>query len=177
MLHEKNLPKSFWAEAANTAVFLQNRLPTKALNDQTPFEAWYGNKPSLKFLILFGCLCFTYIPQNKRDKLDKKASPGIFVGYVNKAYKIFDPQTGQFVVSRDVNFVENEEWNWNHDAEKKNQFITELKLNLLSSNTEEIEDVDWQNEIIDHVPVRGTGATLLFVNLRIMKKQERIKNG
>jgi len=29
MLHEKNLPKMFWAEAANTAGFLQNRLPTK----------------------------------------------------------------------------------------------------------------------------------------------------
>ena len=33
LLHEKNLPKKFWAEAANTAVFLQNRLPTRALKD------------------------------------------------------------------------------------------------------------------------------------------------
>ncbi|KAL8096063.1 hypothetical protein AgCh_037136 [Apium graveolens] len=157
MLHEKNLPKSFWAEAANTAVFLQNRLPTKALNDQTPFEAWYDKKPSLKFLKIFGCLCFTYIPQNKRDKLDKKASPGIFVGYVNKAYKIFDPQSEQFVVTRDVNFVENEEWNWNDVAEKKNHLMTELKFNLPSSSTEELEEnVDLQNEMVDHVPVRGT---------------------
>lgn len=39
MLYEKNLPKKFWAEAANTAVFLQNRLPTKAVKNQTPFEA------------------------------------------------------------------------------------------------------------------------------------------
>ena len=31
LLHEKELPKSFWAEAANTTVFLLNRLPTKAL--------------------------------------------------------------------------------------------------------------------------------------------------
>ena len=28
MLAEKNLPKSFWAEAVNTAVYLLNRLPT-----------------------------------------------------------------------------------------------------------------------------------------------------
>ncbi|XP_074379364.1 retrovirus-related Pol polyprotein from transposon TNT 1-94 isoform X2 [Apium graveolens] len=31
LLHDKGLPKKFWAEAANTAVFLLNRLPTKAL--------------------------------------------------------------------------------------------------------------------------------------------------
>jgi len=39
MLHEKDLPKSLWAKAANTAVFLQNRLPRKALEEKTPFEA------------------------------------------------------------------------------------------------------------------------------------------
>ena len=31
MLHEKELPKKLWAEAANTAVFLLNRLPTRVL--------------------------------------------------------------------------------------------------------------------------------------------------
>ena len=31
MLHEKNLTKMFWAEAATTTIFLQNRLPTKLL--------------------------------------------------------------------------------------------------------------------------------------------------
>jgi transposase InsO family protein len=38
MLLEKELPKEFWAEAANTTVFLQNRLPAKFLEDKTPFE-------------------------------------------------------------------------------------------------------------------------------------------
>lgn len=63
MLHEKNLPKKFWAEAANTTVFLQNRLLMKAVKNQTPFEVWYGYKPPLHFLEIFGCLCFIYIPQ------------------------------------------------------------------------------------------------------------------
>ncbi|KAJ6423528.1 hypothetical protein OIU84_024484 [Salix udensis] len=89
MLHDKNLPKAFWAEAASTAIFLQNRLPTKLLHEKTPFEAWYNYKPSLRFLKVFGSLCFVHIPQIKRDKLDKKAAPGIFVGYsgASKAYK------------------------------------------------------------------------------------------
>ena len=62
MLHEKNLPKKFLVEATSMAVFLQNRLPTKAMKDQTPYEAWYGYKPTLKYLKVFGCLCFTHIP-------------------------------------------------------------------------------------------------------------------
>ena len=46
LLHDKDLPKKFWAEAASTSVFLLNRLPTKALSKSTPFEAWYGFKPN-----------------------------------------------------------------------------------------------------------------------------------
>jgi transposase InsO family protein len=81
LLHDKGLPKKFWAEAANTAVFLLNRLPTKAVQKKTPFEAWHGSKPKLINPKTFGCVCFSYIHQVKRDKLDKKAEPGIFVGY------------------------------------------------------------------------------------------------
>ena len=91
MLHEKGLPKKFWAEAANTAVFLLNRLPTKAVKGKTPFEAWYGYKPSLQNLKVFGCICFSHVPQVKRDKLDRRANLGIFIGYssISKAYRIF----------------------------------------------------------------------------------------
>ena len=84
------------------------------MKDQTHFEAWYGYKPSLHFLKIFGCLCFTHVPQIKRDKLDKRAFPSIFISYssVIKAYKVFQPQTGNIVISRDVHFVEDEKWNW-----------------------------------------------------------------
>ena len=112
MLHEKGLPKEYWAEAANTAVFLLNRLPTKAVNGKTPFETWYGYKPSLKNFKVFGCLCFTYVPQIKRDKLDKKAKSGIFVGYssISKTYRVFQPHTRKILISKDVYFMENEKW-------------------------------------------------------------------
>nr|KYP70533.1 Retrovirus-related Pol polyprotein from transposon TNT 1-94 [Cajanus cajan] len=157
MLYEKNLPKEFWAEAASTTTFLHNRLPTKALNDQTPFEVWHGYKPSMKFLKIFGCLCFTHVPQSKRDKLDKRASQGIFIGYstVSKAYKIFQPQTGKIIISRDVHFLEDEEWNWN-DKRKTNLVSTNVKFKSLASNTRQNEDESWQNELLDDDPVRGT---------------------
>lgn len=99
-------------------------------------------------------MCFTHVPQSKRDKLDRRASPGIFIGYstISKAYKVFQPQTGNIVVSRDVHFVEDEEWNWD-DAEKKGQTTAELKLKFSGSS---IEEDDWHNETVDDASVRGT---------------------
>ncbi|KAG8501219.1 hypothetical protein CXB51_003321 [Gossypium anomalum] len=81
LLFEKNLPKTIWAEAVNTAVYIQNRLPTKALTHKTPFEAWFGFKPSLDHIKVFGCLCYSQVPAVKRDKLSKRAVPGILTGY------------------------------------------------------------------------------------------------
>ena len=72
----------------------------------------------------FGCLCFSYVPQVKRNKLDKKSEPGIFIGYssTSKAYKIYLPQTSKIVVSREVNFLETKKWSWN---EQNQQYIDE----------------------------------------------------
>jgi len=60
-MHGKGLPKKLWAEAANIAVFMLNRLPTKALQQRTPFEGWYVYKPRLQNLKTFGCLCFIFL--------------------------------------------------------------------------------------------------------------------
>ncbi|XP_016725652.1 uncharacterized protein [Gossypium hirsutum] len=75
LIFERNLPKTFWAEAVNTTVYLQNKLLTKALAQKTPFEAWFRFKPSLAHLRVFGCVCYAHVPVAKRDKLAKKAQP------------------------------------------------------------------------------------------------------
>ena len=112
LLHEKGLPKKFRVEAANTVVFLLNRLSTKALQKNTPFEAWFRYKPLLLNLKIFGCLCFCYVPQVKRDKLDKKTEAGIFVGYnsQSKTYRVYMPHANKVIVSRDVKFMEDDKW-------------------------------------------------------------------
>lgn len=56
MLYEKGLPKTFWAEAVYTAVYLLNRCPTKAVQNKTPIEAWSGQKPSARHRRVFGCI-------------------------------------------------------------------------------------------------------------------------
>ena len=111
-MHEKDLPTKFWAEDASTIVYLLNSLPTKVLKKQTPFEAWFGYQPKVMNLKTFGCLCFSFVPKVKRDKLDKQSEMGIFFGYsdTSKVYRIYLPQTNKIVVSKDVKFLEIEKW-------------------------------------------------------------------
>lgn len=49
-----------------TAVYLLNRAPTKSLNGKTPYEAWFGRKPKVKHIRMFGCTAFA-----------KKLGPGV----------------------------------------------------------------------------------------------------
>lgn len=90
MLHEKELSKSFWVEAAYKTLFLQNPLPAKALQNKTAFKAWNGFKPSVSFSKIFVLVCFFHLPPVKRDKLDEKAVREIFVVYSlsSKAYEV-----------------------------------------------------------------------------------------
>ncbi|KAK5819944.1 hypothetical protein PVK06_024979 [Gossypium arboreum] len=150
LLFEKNLPKTMWAEAVNTAVYIQNRLPTKALAHKTPFKAWFGFKPSLAHMKVFGCLCYSQVPAVKRDKLSKRAVPGILTGYsmVKKGYRILDPLTNKIQVSRDVVFDEKACWNW--DKNEPEAVSEELVVDQTDPE-ENSPDLD-----IDDMPVRGT---------------------
>ena len=61
MLHDKGLPKTFWAEAVSIAVYLLNRCPTKAVWNKTPFEAWSGRKSSVKHFKVFGSIAYAQV--------------------------------------------------------------------------------------------------------------------
>lgn len=105
-LKYKKMPNKFWAEAVYTAVYLQNRCCTRALQDKTPLEAWTVSKPSVKHLKVFGCICYVHVPDQKRHKLESKAEKGIFIGYnsQSKGYRIYNLETEKVIVSRDVIF-------------------------------------------------------------------------
>ncbi|KAG2956997.1 hypothetical protein PC118_g24222 [Phytophthora cactorum] len=108
MLHHAKLDKRFWAEAAMTAIYVKNRLPSPKIEHKTPFEIVYKSKPSVKHMRVFGCRTYILTPKEKRLKWDPKARTGLFLGYeeVSKAYRLYDIEAGQVVISRDVNFDE-----------------------------------------------------------------------
>ena len=110
MLHAAKLESKFWEEAIATACYIQNRIYHHSLGFLTPFELWYGYKPHLQNLKIFGCPAFAHIPDTKRKKLDTKAKKAIFVGYGDahgyKAYRLYNPNTNTFFFSRSVLFDE-----------------------------------------------------------------------
>ena len=54
MLSNSCLPVSLWMYALKTAMYLLNRVPSKAVQ-KTPFEFWTNRKPSLRHLNVWGC--------------------------------------------------------------------------------------------------------------------------
>lgn len=95
------LDKSFWGEAVLTATYLINRIPTKAIKtNKTPYEMWYGHKPQLKFLMVFGSTVYVHL-KIRPDKFDKKSIKGIFVGYEQNGYKLWNVEMARFITARD----------------------------------------------------------------------------
>ncbi|GBN79735.1 Copia protein [Araneus ventricosus] len=122
LLSEANLPQRVWAEAAMTATYLQNRLPTKP-KEKTPYELWTNRKPNLSHIRVFGCKA--NIQKQKRGKLDSKAVEGIFLGYDyrSKGYRIY-LRDNKIMISRTVKFIENPQ-------SKKKQKNFKTKTNVM----------------------------------------------
>jgi len=80
-----------------------------ALKDLTPYEAFYGTKPSIQHLQPFGRECYIHVPYPKRTdgkKLSPRAQTAIFTGYTNVPhhYRVFLPDTKKTIVSADTFF-------------------------------------------------------------------------
>ena len=126
MLVDANLPHSFWAEAVSTAVYLRNRSPTIALQNMTPYEAWMKKKPKIKHLRVFGCDAYAHVAKDERKKLESKSRKCIFLGYgeLVKGYRLYDPDRGRVIYSRDVLFNEKKyEVGRELTGEEKKQYV------------------------------------------------------
>ena len=95
-MNEKNLPKSYWLKAANTTAYLMNRCTTSTLHDVTPHEKFFGKKPDLSHIRIFG----------------SKSKKCIVIGYLleQKGYKCYNPSIQKARVSRDVVWDESASW-------------------------------------------------------------------
>jgi len=108
LLAHASVPLKFWDEACLTAVFLINRLPSKVINDQTPFERLFGHQPDYSFLRTFGCAVWPNLRPYNSKKLQFRSKRCVFLGYNNlhKGFKCLEPNEGRVYISRDVTFDE-----------------------------------------------------------------------
>lgn len=131
LLDEAKFPDSLWAEAVQTANYIRNRCPTRALNEVTPSEMMWGIKPSLGHLRVFGCRAVSLA----KDQLNKIHSKGIeckLIGYSSsqKGYRLIDRNRRVFV-SRNVRFMPEEDQMPNSDIKFDNT-IAKVKDNEVS---------------------------------------------
>lgn len=54
MLKEKAPPNQFWAEVVATSIYILNLSPTKAVQDQIPYEVWTDIKPTVSHFEFLG---------------------------------------------------------------------------------------------------------------------------
>jgi transposase InsO family protein len=102
MMSKSGAPQSLWAEAASTAMYIRNRLPSRSINDLSPHEAWFGSKPELSHIRTFGCVCYAHITNPNTKKLDAKATYCCLLGYRgNHQYRVIDIDSGRIGYSRD----------------------------------------------------------------------------
>ena len=133
---ESSLHISLWGEALKIAIYLSNRVPTKA-TIKTPYELWTGRKPSLKHLHIWGCptQARPYVP--KERKLDSKKISCYCVGYSEKKknwdFKFYDPSTRGIFETGNAHFFEDIEF----DGGNK------------------VRDTDFQEEHDDNINTKG----------------------
>ncbi|MBW0510762.1 hypothetical protein O181_050477 [Austropuccinia psidii MF-1] len=80
MLGASNLPRSYWAEAVNTATMLSNILPTHSRLKISPYTFWTGQSPRVQPLCTFGCRAIVAVLRNHWVwKLGETGCGGIFL--------------------------------------------------------------------------------------------------
>ncbi|KAJ0495454.1 putative RNA-directed DNA polymerase [Helianthus annuus] len=108
MLADSGLPLAFWAEAVNTACYVQNRVLINPRHKKTAYEILYKIKPLISYFKVFGCPCFILNLKDSISKFAAKIDCGYFLGYSTtaKAYKVFNAWTKVVEETLDVKFNE-----------------------------------------------------------------------
>ncbi|GJR02472.1 putative ribonuclease H-like domain-containing protein [Tanacetum coccineum] len=76
------LPIPFWAEAVNTACYVQNRVLVTKPHNKTPYELLIGRTPIISFMRPFGCPVTILNTIDHLDKFDGKDDEGFLVEWL-----------------------------------------------------------------------------------------------
>ncbi|GJX57572.1 retrovirus-related pol polyprotein from transposon TNT 1-94 [Tanacetum coccineum] len=142
MLADSLLPTTFWAEAINTACYVQNRVLITKPHNKTPYELLISRSPNLDFMRPFGCPVTILNTLDHLGKFEGKADEGFLVGYsVNsKAFRVFNTRTKKVEENLHIKFLEN-------------------KPNVARSGPEWLFDIDSLTKSMNYEPVSAGNQT------------------
>ncbi|GKA94134.1 uncharacterized mitochondrial protein-like protein [Tanacetum coccineum] len=108
MLIFSKSPLFLWAKVVATTCYTQNLSLIYTRYNKTPFELLRDRKPELKYLYIFGALCYPTNNFEDLGKLQPKADIGIFIGYSpsKKVYRIYNKRIRQIMETMNVQFDE-----------------------------------------------------------------------
>ena len=107
MMSLTDLPLSFWGYDLEMVAFTLNRAPSKSI-EMTPYELWFGKKPKLSFLKVWGCNA--YVKKIQPDKIERKSEKCVFIGYPKETvgYTFNHRSEGKIFIAKNGSFLEKE---------------------------------------------------------------------
>nr|GEU59820.1 hypothetical protein [Tanacetum cinerariifolium] len=143
MLADAKLPVTFWAEAVNTACYVQNRVLVNKSQNKTPYELFNGRTPSIGFLKPFGCHVMILNTLDNLGKFEGKGDEGYFIRYSmsSKAFRVFNKRTRRVEENLHVEFLENKAIekgvspNWLFDIDSLTKSINYVPVDAGTTST------------------------------------------
>ncbi|GJZ78821.1 putative ribonuclease H-like domain-containing protein, partial [Tanacetum coccineum] len=168
MLADSLLPTTFWAEAVNTACYVQNRVLVTKPHNKTPYELLHGRPPSISFMRPFGCHVTILNTLDPLGKFDGKADEGFLVGYSinSKAFRVFNTRTRKVEENLHITFLENRP----NVAGSRPDWLFDIDLLINSMNYEPVTTGNQTNrnagikDNVDAVPTQKYILLLIFPN-------------
>ena len=107
ILSQSGLTRTWWEDAAAHFLFGKIRLPSSVTN-HSPYELFYGKRPSVDRLRPFGCLAYVHLQKDQHRALLPHAAQCIFISYPTdyKGWRFWDPRTRKEVISDSAVFRE-----------------------------------------------------------------------
>ncbi|GKA44362.1 putative ribonuclease H-like domain-containing protein [Tanacetum coccineum] len=136
MLADSKLPTTFWAEAVNTACYVQNRVLVVKPHNKTPYEIFHGRTHALSFMRPFRYLVTILNTIDHLGKFEGKSNEGFFVGYslYSKAFRVFNNRTRIVEECLHIRFLEN-------------------KPNVVGSGPDWLFDIDALTRTMNYEPI------------------------
>eukprot|EP00268_Persea_americana_P027180 TRINITY_DN26640_c0_g1_i3.p1 TRINITY_DN26640_c0_g1~~TRINITY_DN26640_c0_g1_i3.p1 ORF type:complete len:210 (+),score=42.85 TRINITY_DN26640_c0_g1_i3:1700-2329(+) len=143
MLSQSGFSKPFWAEAANTAVYLFNRSPNAPLNGEVLEVLWRGGNVSYNHVRTFGCEAYVYASKENRTKLDAKSRRCVFLGYGgdDRGYRLWDPIATKTIRSRDVVFNEDVMFAKKENENEKKEKLVHMQVESSSIPPQQVQEI------------------------------------
>lgn len=134
LMREAKIHRRYWPEVIKTAAYLKNRTIANTVENKTPFEIFFGIKPNVEHLKIYGSRVFVRVPEVlRKSKWDDKAQLGVLVGYNENSYRVL--LKNRIINARHVKVVEDN--------------IQLICLEKLDDQREENKDLD--NDVTSNV--------------------------